>query len=273
MRISARDQAAMLSAAVLYWRFPGIIPDLPVEKPDNDPVMQQNRKINAAVVVPCYNAGNRLRPVIEKLRALPVSVIVIDDGSTDGCAGELPDPAARLVRFGRNRGKGHALIAGYRAALENPDCEAVIMLDADGQHDPGDIPRFLGHFRETAGDLILGARVFEKGETPFMSRFGNLATRAITRLLLGADLPDTQCGFRLLSRSFAEAVIEKVRPGRYETEMEMLLFALRGGWKMEFVPIATIYEPGNRSSHFRKVRDSIRIYARFFRLLFRRTSY
>ena len=105
---------------------------------------------------------------------------------------------------------------------------------------------------------------------PWRSRFGNETTARVVRLLLRRDLPDTQCGYRLLSRRFAEAVLENVAGGRYETEMEMLVFAVRAGYTVAYSPIQTLYEPDNQSSHFRKVRDSLRIYARLARAALRR---
>ena len=99
-------------------------------------------------------------------------------------------------------------------------------------------------------------------------RFGNRASACITRLLLGCNLPDTQCGFRVLSPRFAQAVAEHVSGGRYETEMAMIVLAARGGFTLAHAPVRTIYEPGNSSSHFHRVRDSVRIYLRLTRVMF-----
>ncbi|MCF6284342.1 MAG: glycosyltransferase family 2 protein, partial [Candidatus Hydrogenedentes bacterium] len=205
-----------------------------------------------AAVVPCYNAGDRVRPVVVGILEKIERVVVVDDGCTDGSIATLDGLPAEMVRFPENRGKGHALLAGFRAALMDPAIACVCVLDADGQHDPEEIPRLYDAFRESAADLVIGSRVFEGGHVPWRSRFGNKVTVTVTALLLGHRLPDTQSGYRLLSRPFLEHILETVEGGRYETEMEIIVMAIREGRKTVPVSISTIYEEGNASSHFRK---------------------
>ena len=220
-------------------------------------------------IVPCYNAGARIRPVVEKALPLAEQVLVVDDGSTDGCIQTLKGLEVDYIVFAANRGKGHALLAGYRAALNNPAMQAICCLDADGQHDPAEIPKLFEAFRRTGASLLIGARVFDKAAVPWRSRFGNQVTAGLTGWLLGHHLPDTQCGFRILARPFVEDVVASVRGGRYETEMEIVIKGLREGYLVETAPIATIYEEANRSSHFRKLQDSFRIYLRLIRCILR----
>ena len=216
-------------------------------------------------VVPCYNAGDRVRPVVAGILEKIGRVVVVDDGCTDNSIDTLADLPAEVIRFPENRGKGHALLAGFQAALADPAVACVCVLDADGQHSPDEIPRLYAAFRESEADLVIGSRVFDGGHVPWRSRFGNKVTVSITALLLGHRLPDTQSGFRLLSRPFLEHILAKVEGGRYETEMEIVVTAIREGWKTIPVPIRTIYEVGNASSHFRKFHDSFRIYTRLLR--------
>jgi len=216
-------------------------------------------------VVPCYNAGGRVRPVVEGILREIDRVIVVDDGCTDDSMETLAGLPVERVTLTANRGKGHALLAGFRAALAQPQVACVCALDADGQHDPREIPRLYGAFRESGADLVIGSRVFDGGQVPWRSRFGNKVTVTVTALLLRHHLPDTQSGYRLLSRPFAESVLDTVEGGRYETEMEIIVKAIREGRKTVPVPIQTIYEAGNVSSHFRKFHDSFRIYARLLR--------
>jgi len=231
-----------------------------------------NREMRRALaaVIPCYNAGHRVRPVVEKVLRHLEQVLVVDDGSTDGAVEAMADLPARVVRLPANRGKGHALLAGFGESLQRPETQAVCVLDADGQHNPDELPRLYSAFLEEQADLVIGSRVFTTGNVPFRSRFGNTVTIAATRLLLGHRLPDTQCGFRLLSRRFAEEVVKTVQGGRYETEMEIIVRAVRGPWRVATVPIATIYEAGNPSSHFHKLRDSALIYRRLLGATMRR---
>ena len=225
--------------------------------------------ITLACVIPCYNAGGRVRSVAEAaLRETP-HVWVVDDGCTDGSAPALADLPLRIVRHDRNLGKGHAILTGLRAALADPAISAVVLLDADGQHDAAAIPTFAARLTETGAAMVIGGRVFDGSHVPLRSRVGNTVTALVTRFLLGENLPDTQCGYRMLSRSFAETVIQRVGGGRYETEMEMIVLAIRGGYPLATTPIRTVYEEGNASSHFRKVSDSFRIYARLLRAMAR----
>lgn len=223
-----------------------------------------------AAVVPCYNAGSRIRGVIKHLMEILDRVYVVDDGSTDGSAQSVDDLGATVVTFAENRGKGFAMLAGFEAALKEPGIQAVAILDADGQHDPAELPHLFRVFAEQQADLVIGTRTLQRGEIPWASWFGNSLTAYLTKRLLGQTIPDTQSGYRIHSRRFLEDVLETIPGGRYETEMAILLKAAREDYRLVAEPIKTIYEEGNRSSHFNKVRDSFRIYWTFFRLACKR---
>ncbi len=113
-------------------------------------------------------------------------------------------------------------------------------------------------FSKIAEHIITGAGRREKNRVP------------LTGLLLGQRLPDTQSGFRLHSSKFVDAILEEVPGGRYETEMEILVRAVRGGFKVVPLPIQTIYETGNASSHFSVLRDSFLIYRKLFAMTLRK---
>ena len=232
----------------------------------SDPVTAED----IAILIPCYNVGSRVVAVAEGALRQTSKVIVVDDGCTDGCIAPLHDLPVEILSFPKNRGKGHALLAGFRFALKKPDVAGVCVVDADGQHDTNEFPRLYKAFQEQDADLVIGSRVFTDAHVPFRSRFGNQVTALVTALLLRRRLPDTQSGYRLLSRSFAQTVVDTIAGGRYETEMEIIVNAVRGGHRIVSVPIATLYEEGNRSSHFNKVGDSLRIYGRLFRAVTRR---
>lgn len=219
---------------------------------------------DTVAVIPCYNAGLNVSHVIENVLRVIERVIVIDDGSTDGCLDGMGLPV-RLIRFSRNRGKGAAMIAGFKAALEDRGMKCVVVVDADGQHDPAETPRLYGAFVEKQADLVIGARDFDQAHVPWASWLGNTLTSLVTGLLLKRRLADTQSGFRLHSRRLLEDVVRSVPEGRYETEMQILARAIQGGYVIVSVPIATIYEAGNPTSHFRKVADSWRVWSALFR--------
>lgn len=214
--------------------------------------------------MPCYNAGSSVRPVVEKALTIAERVFVVDDGSTDGAVEGLRDLSAHVITFPKNRGKGAALLAGFRAALDSPEVSCVAVIDADGQHDAGELPKLYQAFTGNRADLVIGSRTFHKESVPWRSWFGNLATAVIVTRLLGQRLPDTQSGFRLHSRRFLEDVLDTISGGRYETEMAILVKAIREGYTVVSVPVRTIYEKGNPSSHFRAVRDSWRVWRTLF---------
>jgi len=212
------------------------------------------------VLVPCYNAGELILPVIDTLIEMSAKLIVVDDGSTDGCTRPLMDKPLTLISLPENRGKGHAMMEGFRKALEDPRVACIAVIDADGQHDPLELPRLYQAFRDEKADLLVGSREFKRGKTPRKRRWGNKFTAWLTTALVGQDVPDTQSGYRLHSRHLAEDVLVKVKGGRYDTEMEILVMAARKGYKLTAAPISTIYKDGTSSSHFSKRRDPFKIY-------------
>jgi len=212
-----------------------------------------------AVVVPCYNAGDRVRPVIESLLQQTTRVIVVDDGSSDGCTDGLDSGGARVVKLDPNQGKGFAMLRGFQEALADTAVTYVAIVDADGQHDATELPRLLDAAIAADADLLIGSRTFDGPEVPWRSRFGNKLTAFMTKLLYGHAIGDTQSGYRLHSRRFLIEVLSSLEGGRYETEMAILVKALRGDFKVATEPIQTIYEEDNASSHFNKLRDTFRI--------------
>lgn len=217
-----------------------------------------------AIVIPCYNAGAALADVVKRACAVSRHVIVVDDGSTDGAVDKLQEDPVHIVRFEVNRGKGAALLAGFRAALSVSSVACVAVIDADGQHDPNEIADLYRPFLDEKADLVVGTRSFGEKRVPWASWFGNTMTRLVSACLLGRWVPDTQSGFRLHSRRFLDAVLVSIPEGRYETEMAILIKAVREGYVVLCIPIKTIYEPGNPSSHFDKLRDSWRIWRVMF---------
>jgi glycosyltransferase involved in cell wall biosynthesis len=229
--------------------------------PDGEPPMRSA----LVVIIPCYNAGGRVRDVAETACALVDHVVIVDDGSMDGSAASVAGLNVELVRFPENRGKGHAMLAGFEAALARPEADCAAIIDADGQHDPAELPTLYEVFRERGGDLVIGSRNFKSRQVPWRSRLGNTLTILFTAFLLGKRLRDTQSGYRIYSRRLLERVLATLPGGRYETEMEILALVIREGLRIEAAPIQTIYEEGNPSSHFRKTQDSFRIYRTLIR--------
>ncbi|MGQ0562527.1 MAG: glycosyltransferase family 2 protein [Gemmatimonadota bacterium] len=197
------------------------------------------------VLIPAYNEEERIRPVIEGARThLPV--LVVDDGSADGTPAIAEAAGATVVRQVPNQGKGAALKRGFRWALERPDCSAVLTLDADGQHDPAEIPKFMATFAQNGSDLIIGYRDFS--EMPFRRKVANTIGRASLSWAMGQKIVDNQSGYRLISRGLMEATLASAEAG-FEFEVDMVVLCIRRGFRLDWVPIRTIY--AGEASHIR----------------------
>lgn len=193
-------------------------------------------------LIPAYNEAARLAPVVRAASAhLPV--LVVDDGSTDDTAAVAQAAGAQLLRQQPNQGKGAALRAGFRHALE-AGCQAVLTLDADGQHDPDEIPLFLACYAATQADLVIGRRDFS--QMPPVRRLANWLGRVSFSWALGQPVQDNQSGYRLIGRRLLGALLDSTESG-FEFEVEMIVTCVRLGCRLEWVPIRTIY--AGESSH------------------------
>jgi glycosyltransferase involved in cell wall biosynthesis len=195
-------------------------------------------------LIPAYEEGPRVAGVVvAAMTHLPV--LVVDDGSTDDTAARAALAGATVIGQHPNQGKGAALRAGFRWALEH-GFEAVVTLDADGQHDPAEIPSFLAARERTAADLIIGRRDFSR--MPPIRRLANRLGGIALSWAAGRDIPDNQSGYRLLSRRLMEAVAASTEAG-FEYEIEMITTCIRAGYRLDWVPIRTIY--AGEPSHIR----------------------
>jgi glycosyltransferase involved in cell wall biosynthesis len=193
-------------------------------------------------IIPAYNEAERLVNVLAGVQAC-LSVLVVDDGSTDNTAVVSEESGAMVLRQVPNQGKGAAIKAGYRWALEK-DYQAVLTLDADGQHDPAEIPVFLEKYKDGSADLIIGKRDFR--QMPASRRLANWLGRVTFSWAMDEDIPDNQSGYRLVSRKLMQALMESDESG-FEFEVEMIRTCIRRGFVLEWVPISTIY--AGESSH------------------------
>jgi glycosyltransferase involved in cell wall biosynthesis len=209
-------------------------------------------------IVPAHNEERRIAAVIFGAQPF-IPVVVVDDGSTDRTARIAEAAGAVVLRQARNQGKGAALRTGFRWALAQRHAAAVT-LDADGQHDPAEIPRFLAAWREGGPDLVIGRRNFRT--MPPIRRLANLLGTAALSWAVGQRVPDNQSGFRLLSARLMEATLSSSEAG-FEFEVEMIVTAIRRGWPIAWVPIRTIY--AGEPSHIRPGRHLRRFLATAWR--------
>jgi glycosyltransferase involved in cell wall biosynthesis len=202
-------------------------------------------------VIPGYEEGPRIGAVVEAARRhLPV--LVVDDGSSDDTAANAEAAGAIVIRQLSNQGKGAALRAAFGRALDE-GWDAVVTLDADGQHDPDEIPRFGAAFGAAGAhgprpELVIGRRDF--GRMLPVRRVSNTLGTAVFSWAVGRHVPDNQSGYRLLGRRLMAAMLDSRETG-FEFEVEMIAVCLRSGWTMDWVPISTIY--AGEPSHVRPV--------------------
>ena len=229
-----------------------------------------------AVIIPAYKPDDRLPPYVEALKAAGVGkIIIVDDGSGESFQplfGSIPqDEVVHIISYVPNGGKGVALKRGMQYALEScPEQAFVVTADSDGQHTVKDVLRMVESLSEDATGVLLGSRDFSQPDVPFKSRNGNRITSTVFKLLYGVWVSDTQTGLRGFAREHLPMMIA-VKGDRYEYEMNVLIECAHKRLPMRALPIQTVYENNNEGSHFRAVRDSVRIYsvilAGFFRFI------
>lgn len=214
-------------------------------------------------MIPAHNEASRIAPVIQAaLKHLPV--LVVDDGSSDNTAQVASEAGATVVQQTPNQGKGAALKAGFRYALEH-GFEAILTLDADGQHDPAEIPLFLEAYTQSQADLIIGTRDFS--QMPFSRRLANTLGQVLFSWAAGRPIRDNQSGYRLVSRRMAEASLESPIGG-FEFEVDMIVLCLQRGYLLSWVPIRTIYAGENSHiSPLQHVRRFIQMVHRTHRIM------
>ncbi len=218
------------------------------------------RERGVCVVIPTYNNGGTIAQVVADALVYCADVIVVDDGSTDQAPSVLRSlDGITLVTLDRNRGKGHALRAGFRRALDMGFAYAITM-DGDGQHYAREIPRFLEANRQHPGALIVGCRRMDGVQRSSGSRFANRFANFWFWFQTGLRGIDTQCGQRLYPLRHLHGLA--LLASRYEAELELLVFTSWHGTRVVSLPIDVYYPPvGERVSHFRPAYDFCRIFA------------
>jgi len=212
-----------------------------------------------AAVIPAYQEKKHIGDVVRRTRDKIDNVLVVDDGSNDKTAERAREAGAEVIVHPQNRGKGEAIKTGLRHFL-NRQFDWVFILDADGQHRPEEIDRFLAAAVSAAEPkLILGNRMNDVSSMPLVRRIINrYMSKKISRVCR-QDIPDTQCGFRMLHRQLIPDLLEGA--DRFEYESEMLIIASRKGFRIDSVSISTVYSDEVSSIH--PVRDTLR----FFKLM------
>lgn len=215
-------------------------------------------RISVAAVIPAYLEEKHIADVARRTLNQLANVVVIDDGSSDATAAEARKAGADVIVHEQNRGKGESIKSGFRYWLEQGSTYVVI-LDGDGQHLPEEIDRFIAAASATGAKLLIGTRMNDVREMPFVRRAVNrYMSRKISRVC-GQEIPDTQCGFRMVHRDIIPDLLGGTE--RFDYETEMLILASRAGCRIASVPISTVYSDEVSSIH--PLRDTLR----FFKLM------
>lgn len=220
-------------------------------------MVDEQRQPQILVVVPVYNHGATLRQVVSGVLQRHARVLVVDDGSSPPVAELLGGLAVELLRHPTNQGKGAALLSAAHWARER-GFSHMVCLDADGQHDPADLPAFLAEVRAHPRALIVGHRDFEQQSIPGASRFGRKFSNFWLRLQTGRQLKDSQSGFR----AYPLMIFEQLRfwTRRYNFEVEVLVRSAWAGVELRDIDISVYYPPQEeRISHFRGFLDNWRL--------------
>lgn len=211
------------------------------------------------VIIPTYNNHGTILAVIESVWAYCKHIIVVNDGCSDGTPALLDTCRypVTIVGYMPNRGKGHALVAGFRKARQMGYTHAIT-IDADGQHFASDIPAFAAQMEKMPGAIIVGRRNLAEDNMPGQNTFANKFSNFWFRLQTGIALEDTQSGYRLYPLSKLRGL--GLITSRYEAELALLVLPAWRGVKIVSIPVKVYYPPaGERVTHFRPVADFARI--------------
>ena len=208
---------------------------------------------NIFIVIPAYNEGKTIGPLVNSLDKKGFKVVVVDDASNDNTIIEANKYGAEIIANAKNAGKGRCLRQGLEQALQN-NCVAVITMDGDGQHSLHDIDKFIEEYKKSGADLILGNRLHDTKKMPLIRRCTNVFMSFIISLIITKKIDDSQCGYRLISRKGIEKM--KLNTVKYEIESEMILEAKRRELNISSVNIDSIYR--GESSRINPFLDTVR---------------
>ncbi len=209
--------------------------------------------MKTGVIIPTYNEAKQIYRLVNEIKGQGLDVLVVDDGSRDGTAQIAASAGAVVLRNETNEGKGACLRKGFKYCLER-NFDAVITMDGDGQHLPEDLPRFISGAVDPGAGIFAGNRMLEIKGMPLLRVITNKFMSWLVSGLSRQDIPDSQCGFRLIRRSVLEKI--ELKTSKFETETEILLKASRAGFKIASVPVRTVYR--GETSKINPFRDTLR---------------
>ena len=214
-------------------------------------------------IIPTYNEGKYIGSVIERVAKHNVDIIVIDDGSTDGTEDLLKTLDITFLKHRVNTGKGTALLDGFKIARER-GYDYIVTMDADNQHDPDELPRFIDKISSGWADIVIGDRMHDTGNMPFKKKFCNICASKIVSAVCRQYIPDALSGYR----AFSKEVLNAIEPSceRFDIVPEILIKASKKRFVIKYIGIESIY--ADEISHIRSRRDGPMFWGLIFRELF-----
>lgn len=219
--------------------------------------------MKVCILIPAYNESEHIGALIRVLREMRFGLIVIDDGSKDNTAEKARSEGAKVILHDKNLGKGEALKTGFAAAVKE-GYDAVIIMDGDAQHNQKDIERLIRTAEENPNALILGNRMGNAPNMPLARKLTNHFMSLLVSAICRQNIPDSQCGFRLIRTDLLKKI--KIDSSRFEVESEILVKASAAGVKIISVPIETLY--GREASQINPFWDTCRFIYFLLKLAF-----
>ena len=205
------------------------------------------------VLIPSYNEARNIGVITKELKSRGLAVYVVDDGSIDGTADIARGRGAVVIAHDKNQGKGASLIDGFGRILKD-GFDAVLVMDGDGQHAIDDVDSFFNKMAQTGADIVIGNRMLDTASMPLVRKITNKMMSRIISKMCKQTIPDTQCGFKLIKRNVLESI--KFEFSNFEIESEILIKAARLGFKIESLPVRTVYQ--DETSKIKPLFDTIR---------------
>lgn len=224
-------------------------------------------QMKTCILIPAHNESAAIGQLVSNLRNRQLPVLVVDDGSSDGTGQIAQEKGATVLRNEQKMGKGRSLQKGFEYVLEQ-GYDHVIIMDGDGQHDVDDIGQFLQKALEHPASIVTGTRMQNYEGMPMVRLWTNRFMSCLISLLCRQKIPDTQCGFRLISREVLKNI--KLTSSDFEIETEILVQASRKGFKIYSVPIKTIY--GDEVSKIHPFKDTFRFFVYLTKEVFTRKT-
>ncbi|MDY0084055.1 MAG: glycosyltransferase family 2 protein [Ignavibacteriaceae bacterium] len=220
-----------------------------------------NQGNNCCAVIPFFNEKKYLESVVRNTLRYVDKIFAVDDGSADGSANDIAGiENVEIISLDKNYGKGFALQAGFNEAI-NCECEIIITLDGDNQHDPDLIPVFIEGLKKY--DIIIGNRLNNLKSMPIQRILSNKITSFLLSLRTGESILDSQCGFR----AYRASVLKNIKTTfyGYEAESEMILLAAKKKFSIGFEDISTIYrDEESRMNSLKAINGFIKVYLKNF---------